>query len=380
MDIGAILTILWPYLTVLYILDCFLIVRGGHLLLAGSAFSGFKAREPGLRLTGLLPWDWSILSIREPLLLSEKGVYSRIVPFPEELRPPGPVDLELITWEEIGKVGRDGRKVLIDGRVIHTAPSGVAARRLAGNMKTIRDKPESDRRKAVEAVMIEATDTQVIRVAVDGIKKRSSTLIYSSTLFLILVFVLIPVSLIARVPLFLLKIEAVFFGVVYLLVVTFWWRAHKALLPEEAGDRLEELMMFVFLPVSAMHAFGKLTRRLFTSFEGVALTVVLDPGRAEDVLKREYIRTLASAGFGGGDDLAAVWEMRARLLEKLAAEAGVDLACPVARSDALNREKICPLCAATYREGIMECADCRVSLRAIEVLKETMGEDGNRKY
>ncbi len=371
MDIGVILTVLWPYLAALYVLDCLLVVRGGHLLFSGTTFSGFRARGAGLRFAGLFPWDWSILSVREPLILSETGLYVRAFPFPDDHRPLGPDDLEFIPYEVISNVSRDGRKVIIDGKVIHTAPTGVVAGHLAGKIRTILNTPVGDRRKVVGAVMAAAYDLQAIRDAVEGIKRFTSFLLFASTLLFILVFVSIPVSLLIRIPLPWLWGEMVLIGVVYFLIVALWWKAHGTLLPGESGDRLEELMIFVFFPVSTMHAFGKLTRRLLAPFDNVALNVALDPEGAAEVLKREYIRVwAAAAGSGGGEALEAVWEARTGILEKLAREAGVDLTSTRIQPEASGGEMVCPLCVATYREGITECVDCRVPLRTQEILEE----------
>jgi len=370
-DIGVILTVLWPYLAALYVLDCLMVVRGGHLLFSGTTFSGFRARGAGVRFAGLFPWDWSILSVREPLIFSETGLYVRAFPFPDDHRPLGPDDLEFIPYEVISNVSRDGRKVIIDGKVIHTAPTGVVAGHLAGKIRTILNTPVGDRRTVVGAVMTAASDLQAIRDAVEGIKRFTSFLLFASTLLFILVFVSIPVSLLIRIPLPWLWGEMVLIGVVYFLIVALWWKAHGILLPGESGDRLEELMIFVFFPVSTMHAFGKLTRRLLAPFDNVALNVALDPEGAAEVLKREYIRVwAAAAGSGGGEALETVWEARTGILEKLAREAGVDLTSTRIQPEASGGEMVCPLCVATYREGITECVDCRVPLRTQEILEE----------
>ena len=379
MDIGVILTVLWPYLAALYVLDCLLVVRGGHLLFSGTNFSGFRAKGAGLHLAGLFPWDWSILSVREPLMLSETGLYVRAFPFPDDHRPPGPDDLEFIPYEVISNVSRDGRKILIDGKVVHTAPTGVIAGHLAGKVRTILKAPVDDRRKAVEALMAGASDLQAIRDAVGVIKRFTSFLLFASTLLFILVCVSIPVSLLVRVPLPWLWGEMVLIGVVYFLIVALWWKAHGTLLPGESGDRLEEMMIFVLFPVSAMHAFGKLTRRLLASFDSVALIVVLDPEGAGEILKKEYIRTRASAGYGGGEDLQDVWNMRIQVMEEFAREVEVELnrleGPSTAQGDA--ESPVCPLCSATYVEGITECVDCRVLLTAPEVLPELVEKDGH---
>lgn len=364
MDIGVILTVLWPYMAALYVLDCFLVVRGGHLLFSGTTFSGFRTRGAGLRLTGLLPWDWSILSVRETLIFSEIGLYVRTVPFPDDLRPPGPDDLELILYEEIGNVSREGRKVLVDGRVVHTAPTGVAARLLAGRVRMILNTPAGDRREVVDTVMAGATDLQAIRDTVEGIKRSTNLLMNASALLFVLLFVLIPVSLLVRLPLSWLWGEVVLLAVVCLSVIVLWWRAHGTLLPGESADRMEELLVFVLFPVSALHAFGKLTRRVLTPFESVALTVALDPDAAEKVLKREYIRARAAAGSGGGEDLESAWDMRTRILDKLAQEVEVDLDRLEVPTDSTGDAEgpACPLCSATYREGFEVCADCGIHL------------------
>ena len=235
----------------------------------------------------------------------------------------------------------------------------------------MRETPADERRKAVESLTTEASDLQTIRDRMEEIKRSSSLLLNASTLLFVLVFVSIPVSLLARFPLLWLRIELGLAGVVFFSVLVLWWRTHRTLLPEESGDRLEELMAFVFFPVSAMHAFGKLTRRLLVPFDSFALFAVLVPEASGEALIRECIKSRAAAASGGGEDLVTMWEMRTGSLEKLALEAGVDLSDTGIQPAAPDGEMVCPLCLAAYRRGVEKCADCLIPLKKAVPCRET---------
>ncbi len=382
MDLGIILTVLWPYLVALYILDCFLVVRGGHILFTGTASAGFRRTGSGLRFTGLLPWSWSVLSAGGLPTITEKGIYIGATPFPDELRPIGLEDLDLVPFDGIRKVRRDGRKVLVDGRVIHVAPTGVAASCLVKRIQGLLETSGNERQMAIEAFMEDAFDLRGQVKTVEKITRRTATLGYAGTFLFFLVFLLLPVSLVVRASPYMLWVELILILMVYLSAIVMWWKVHKCFLPEETGDRVEELIFFVFFPVGVIHALGKLTRRLLVPFDSTTLTAVLVPERAEEALKREFIRTrTVVSGSEQGSDLKTVWKRRMNLIKELAREVKID-------PDRLERftvhgvgvhETVCPLCSATYREGIMECADCQVTLHATSDSFEGKGRYGGRQ-
>lgn len=362
MDIGVILRVLWPYLVAMYILDCFVVVRCGHLVLAGSVFKDLAVKGAGLRLTGLLPWGCSFLAAREPALLSGKGIYVRAVPCTDDHRPLRPEDLEFIDYEEMGKVSNRGRKVLVDGKVIHAASTAFAASIFIRNLRTVLRALPDQRMKRVTELLEASTNLEAVKEEVGRIRNLSSLLIRTSSLLSLLLFTALPVSLLARLPFFWLWGELIVIVAVCICVAVLWARAHSALLPGEPCDRLEELLVFALFPVSLVHAFWKLTKRLLAPYEDVALVAALAPGRAGDILKREYLRLQVAADRGHAEDLKTLLNTRKRILRRLAEQVRVDLSPGSLLPAGKNGERVCPLCTAAYHESVEECADCGLPL------------------
>ena len=162
------LTIIWPYFAALYFLDCVLFVRGGHLILTGTPASGFRVRGPGLRLAGVLPWDWTVLSAREKPIMTQDGLYWRSDPNPDPFRPPGPDDLEFIPWEETGDVITDGKRVTAGGKPVFLASTGVEAAACREEVLKLRDLPAADRAAAIEENLGAASDIEPVSQAQIG--------------------------------------------------------------------------------------------------------------------------------------------------------------------------------------------------------------------
>jgi len=363
MDIGFVLTVIWPYLVALYLLDCVLFVRGSELLFTGTAPSGFRVRGPGLRLAGMLPWDWSVLTAREPLVLSETGIYARADSNPDPFRPPGPDDFEFIPWEKAGKVETDGKQVVVNGRQVFAASTRIEASVCCRRIFKLRELPTEERIEALREDLAAINDIDSIPIAMEAINRSASLLSRVSAVLFFWTLFLLPVSLLLRLPSLILWMEVVIFLTGWFTIMVLWWRVHLALFPEAAGDRLEEMFVFLFFPVSALHAFGKLTRRVFAAYDSTALIAALAPSSARESLQREHIRAAAAASSGGREDFIAVWKMRIQTLEELAGRTGVSLTGEgLIPKGSASGEVACPLCDARYHEGIENCADCGVPL------------------
>ena len=210
-----------------------------------------------------------------------------------------------------------------------------------------------------------ANDIRAITETMEGIKGSLSPLLVISALLFFWTLFMLPVSLLLRPAPWVLWLEASLFLLVWATATIIWLNAHRTLLPNETGDRLEELLVFLLFPPSALHALGRLTRRLFASFESVSLITALVPSSAQVVLTREYIRLRAAASLEGGDDFKDALKARIRILERLATESGLDLR-GLHKPASAGDETVCPLCSAAYRSGISRCADCGIPLGTTE--------------
>lgn len=363
MDLGVLFKALWPYLAVLYLADCIRYVRGGSFLLSGTRSGSFRTRGAGIHVAGLFPWSWILPVVRDPLLFTRKGVYGRTDPADGLKRPTRPDDLEFVGWDGISSAKAEGPRVLIDGRVVYAAPSSVAARRLTEKIQSLLKSDPARRKDILERDVERSMDPIKIQEILEAAGHAGAKLRAASTALFLMVFAVWPLSLLVGPPPAFLAALAVLTTITYGTMPVLWYRGHRILFPEERRDRLEELVVLILYPVAAMHAFGKMTARLSAGFDGVALMAALDPMAAREILPREILRARASCESGGGEDLEGMWADRVCRLEEVALRAGMDLSSAEPCNDVQRDALVCPLCAAAYRSGVLECSDCGVALR-----------------
>lgn len=77
MNIQHILLVIFPYLIILYAMDCLVLVRMSHLLFTSRFRSEFRIRRAGLYLTGLLPGSLAVHFHTDSILVTTRGLYFR---------------------------------------------------------------------------------------------------------------------------------------------------------------------------------------------------------------------------------------------------------------------------------------------------------------
>jgi len=373
-----VLTILFPYLVLLYLLDCVVRVRGGHLLFVSHLGRRFRPAGDGAHAIGLLPTSRAVLSHNLPLFLSAGGIH---LPAAESRwdRPLRPRDLRFLPWGEIVSVAAEGQDVLVNGTPSVALPTEAAAAATASAIREIAASAPSRRREKAEALIARSYDLEALAGLREAVRTPLLGVSVMSSLLFLCVYAVLPLALFAGsfrgrslVPLLLAM------AVAYVLAVAGACTARRAIDPDTAPGRAHLVLLLLLVPPGAAHVLGQLTRDLFARYDHLAVAAALaSPGDFRRVARREMARFALSEVPPGDGELADALRMRERAARRLLAQAGLDadriLAPP--RKQCPESERYCPACEVEYLGGADRCADCGIPLAGFEEGDRTRGQE-----
>lgn len=338
-----------PYFVAFYVLDSLAFVAAGEVLFA-RRFRHFIADRVGPVLAGLLPTAEALSTFELPVRLSEKGVAW-----------PTPDGFAHIPWKDLGLVLREDRTVSAAGRSLR-APSPEAAERVASLLVRLREAKPARREEELEALFDEASDA----TAVLALRQRSGRFARALEVlgFVLLagLFGLIPLGLAGRFalapdPAWILLALVPVYGAILVLS----WLTLKGC-GLGAGRCLATLGTLFFFPPAAAHVRSLLSRRLFSSFEPVALAAVLLPAPAfRDFARERFHRLRLEVGETGLEEHAVLAEKAWRRAVAASGQSAEDVLRPPESTDR-TASSYCPLCSTEYRRGFTACSECRVAL------------------
>ncbi len=360
-----VLAFLFPYLVLLYLFDCVVRVRSGHLIFVSIFGRRFRLGGEGVHAACLMPTGQAVLSHNLPLFLSGEGVH---LPAAESRwdRPVRARDIRFVPWSEIVSAAASGADVLINGTISVALPSEAAAAQAASAIRILAQAAPAARSGKAEALLAGSYDLR----ALEGLRERVRTpllgvAILSSLLFLC-VYVVLPLGLFAR-PFQGRSIAPLLLGMAlaYALAVAAAFAARKAIAPADSSGRARLVLLLVLLPPGAAHVLGPVTRDLFAGFDHLTIAAALLDRDAFRRLARREIARFAFAEVPPGDRaLADALRMKERSARGLLAQAGLDAEriLDPPRRESPAAERYCPACEVEYLEGAVRCADCGIPL------------------
>ncbi len=360
-----ILTVLFPYLVLLYLFDCVVRVRSGHLVFLSHLGRRFRAAGEGAHAVGLLPTSQAVLSHNIPLLLSAGGVH---LPAAEARwdRPLRQGDLRFLPWGEIVSAAAEGENVVVNGTLSVALPTEAAAAAAASAIRDLATSPPALRREKAEALVTASYDLGAVAGVRESIRAPLLRVAIMSSLLFVCLYALLPLALFARAfqgrslaPLLLAM------AVAYVLAVAGACAVRRAIDPRATPGRAQLVVLLLLVPPGAAHVLGQLTRNLFARFDHLAVAAALaPPADFRRMARKELARFAFSETSSGEGDLDAALRTRERAARRLLAQAGLDadgLLAPPQRQSA-ESERYCPACEVEYLAGVDRCADCGIRL------------------
>jgi hypothetical protein len=202
---------------------------------------------------------------------------------------PGPRPAQVgrrLRFDEDLAVDRETRRVRAGGKLFVEAGSERLARRLAALIAELRALPASKRDGRIDAEIKRSLDVRAIEERVAAFGAATADLRAACTWELVFVFVLTPIAGILYglvhvwLPLLALLVLAQVF------IVWAFVRAHKALFPDERGERRSHVILMSLSPPAAMRALDALSRDLLVEFHPLCVARVM--------LEEEEFRALAA--------------------------------------------------------------------------------------
>jgi hypothetical protein len=343
---------LLPYLLAFYILDGLLAPRRGEWLFIGL-LGRFRAQRPGLTAAGLVPFAEVLAAWEPPLRWSREGV--RIAEAQTS-----------VSYEDLAGCSASERRVVCGGRTIHDTPSPAAARHLQSLLVEIARAAPEARAGRLRLGLAARMDLEAVRALRARLARPRRVLQILGTMLGLVLFAVLPASVYApeRLPLAPVQILGAAALVYAAIVGVAWSSLRRAGLDRSAA--LAALSPILLFPPAAVHATGVVHRDLYTAFDPLAVAAALLP---EAEFRERARRRLGAAALESEHEAEPpeLRKAREQAWDALLAAAGTsarELLGPRASADA-SAAAYCPLCAAEYRTGFGQCADCRVPLRPL---------------
>lgn len=368
MDIRHVLQVLFPYLAVLYFIDCFTFIGKHNHIFVSSFGNRYRLRSAGFHLAGLSPLCQVVDAQNLPLFLTSEGLYipadshvARNVPFHRD-------DLHFVPYSDLHTVQADGKTIRINGAFTIKAPSPIFSRSLAGRVQKLREAEPQERegiqRKAIEE-MTDMGKLEAMREEYATYLRPFSLL--CSVLFLC-VFIIVPSVIYLGLEINLLPL--LFFVVpAYFLVVAMSYLFYRRFYPSSGEEMIYLLLSVFLLPVSALHVISRLTRQMYSSFDFIAVaSLLISKDALRDLMRKELQRIHHAKQGDFSPDLREYWLAREDVVHRLMKRSGFspeEMWREPARKDRFA-ERYCPLCDAEYRGGFEICAECSVNLKEYE--------------
>jgi hypothetical protein len=258
--------------------------------------------------------------------------------------------------------------VLVNDEPFVEAASAAGAGELAALLRRLVDAEPRDRESVIETALRTAADRDRIRARLDRFRGQSRALAGLGVVLFGYLFVLAPGVVFLRGLGPSWKTLLLGFAGIWVLTVTEYLRAHRALYPKSAAERRGRFVMMALAPTGAIRALDYLGENLLVGFDPAAVaSVVLDDVRFR-VLARRIARDLRNPA----RPIAPEAQERAvrteswfrthltRVFDEVLASAGEEpgvlLRPPVPAE--VGCRSFCPRCEEQYVMASGECDDC----------------------
>ena len=364
----GILATLYPYLVLLYLIDCLIYVGRQQVYFISHSGKRFRMVKSGIHLSGLFPFSQSFAAGKPDLYPSENGIYIRS----DDTENRGFInDLEAFRFVPYGAFdipSSQDKNVVLNKTTVVKTPSPLFAKRLAERLAGIAKTEHNKRCELIGQFMEEDTDIERIKEIHGSFNRQFGALKILCTALFTAFFILLPIALYwLPSPKLILTALLVHMGILYVCTVSYAYYLLGKVYGKNSGLKTKVMLSLTLSPVAAVHALGYLTKDLFTLFDPAALAAFLLPiEQFKDHMRREIYRIHSACSENDDFGWAEFWQMRLAsmrgVLNRLDLKEADLTAQPEKTEDSADR--YCPVCRTEYRSGFRFCSDCRVLLTA----------------
>ncbi len=273
-----------------------------------------------------------------------------------------------LTWEDIGKLHLDGKKLFLAKDKIHAAATPTLASHLFQLLSTLSKLPTEQRESAIKQLLRDAMDTKRIVTLKENLRPRTRHVRLLANILFVHVFVVAPVLIT------LIGIHVTWLGLVIVMFVLtlsiarLFYRAHREFYPSAKEERFTHTLTTALAVATSMRAHDIVSRPLVETFHPIAVAKVL----LDDASFRSFARNILLdlrhpmlPVCPNAHPQAATMEMffRSSTLEIMEAwlrENGVapDELCRAPKPLDETCRAYCPRCEEQFTSAEHSCADC----------------------
>ena len=365
-----IFSVLFPYIVILYIIDCISYVKKHDFLFVSNFRGFFKLINSGLCIKGVSPLSRIFLSRSNPVLLTSSGIY---LPTSEQhcqnifYRSE---DFTFIPYHDMDTFEIDGKRIRLNHANFINPASIAYAKHIGNFIQELKDSKPWERRDKIKAFLDAANDFGQIE---NHEKSFTIPFFYLKSLCIFLfvcIFIILPIGVYANhsvyfnFPIFFLMVL-----LIYLTIIIMSYTILGKIYPEAFDQRLNTMLSLILMPVAAIHVLSYLTRDIYANFDPLAIGRVLLPrDDFQGLLRKELFYIDQAKTQHDPCGWSEFWELRQKSVMDLLAKTKIDLSelrLPPDKRD-ISAAAYCPLCYAEYRSGFYRCSDCSINLKPYE--------------
>ena len=377
-----VLEVLFPYIILLYICDCITYVKTNQVLLTSWFGKKFDIKNPGFRLTGLLPTGQTILSHTPAYYCTPDGIYavSDKAGFNRGLVQTE--DLNFIKFDDLTLIEIEGKNIRLNRRLTINTPSSASARFHVETINKIKKSNHSKRKENIKVSLRDAFDLAAVKKIETSHLKSFSRLKFLSSHLFVMVFLVLPTVLYSNLYKY-VNITALVMCIfiIYLLLLVITFVTVRKRYNFDKDHKIYTLLSIILSPVNAMHILGYLTKNLYFRFDFLALAAYfLPPNAFKELVRKEILLIDRLEHKMDRQDWLVVGQLKKELIHGLLDTCDLSMAeifFPPEKKDQ-TAISYCPYCLTEYQDGRHNCIDCEMELKQFGNQKKGMwvGSEG----
>lgn len=180
-----------------------------------------------------------------------------------------------LTWDDIGKLRLEGKKLLLAKENIHAVATTALASHYFQLLSTLGKLAAEQREPAIKQLLRDAMDTKRIATLVENLRARTRHIRLLANILFVHVFVVAPVLITG------IGIQATWLGVVIVMfaltlsIGTLFHRAHREFYPGAKDDRFTHTLTTGLAAATSLRAHDIVSRPLLETFHPLAVAKVL---------------------------------------------------------------------------------------------------------
>ena len=359
-----VLKVLYPYIILFYIIDCFIYIKHFQIAFQSPIGTGYTYIKKGLRFIGLSPICRLYIVHNLPVFFSQNNIYIWKKSECCETDLYLPESFFHFNYHDIKSIKRDDTQLVLNDDIKINVHSSATSSDIEKKIRILKETPPGKRNDVIHRYLETSLDTEAIKKNRFNVSTTLSALELSSIILCIVFFLLIPCILYIpiRINILLVLILAAF---LYLMIMVLSVLSVKKKIAPNSSGLSTLLAILIFSPVTSIHVIHFLTKPILDAYDYIAVSAaLLTPDDLNILLKTELKRIHFSKVKSTDTDLTACLEVKEKSYHRFLSASGLskdDILIPPARKD-INAYSYCPMCEAEFVKSVDVCPECNIDL------------------